>query len=164
MSVTEMIKVLPTQPGRYLAAGTACSHGLQRQRRHQAQRLLQRRDTPNCMGEPLPKWLTGSSLPPSFWNPSEMQERDPGEDLDQERPEAAPAATTWQAALGKSSNPPISPKDHPVMLFTSCLSLPFCQRNCDHTPGNPHQQGPGQCWHDPMSMDEHLLSSRTFCT
>lgn len=92
MSVTEMIKVLPTQPGRYLAGGTACSHGLQRQHRHQAQRLLQRRDAPNCTGEPLPKWLTGSSLLASFWNPSEMQEQAPGEDLDQERSEAASAS------------------------------------------------------------------------
>lgn len=92
MSVTEMIKVLPTQPGRYLAEGTACSHGLQRQRRHQAQRRLQRRNTPNYMGEPLPKSFAGSSLPPSFWDPSERQGRDPGGELGREMFETAPAS------------------------------------------------------------------------
>lgn len=92
MSVTEMIKVLPTQPGRYLAGGTACSHGLQRQHRHQAQCRLERRDTPNCAGKPLPKSFAGSSLPPSFWDPSETQGRDPREDPGQERSETAPAS------------------------------------------------------------------------
>lgn len=66
-------------------------------------------------------------------------------------------ATTWQAALSRSSNPPMSPKDHPVTLFPRCLSLPVCKRNSDHTPSNPHQQGPAQCWHDTMTMDKHLL-------
>lgn len=66
-------------------------------------------------------------------------------------------ATTWQAALSRSSNPPMSSKDHPVTLFPSCLSLPVCKRNSDHTPSNPHQQGPAQCWHDTMTMDKHLL-------
>lgn len=66
MSVTEMIKVLPTQPGRYLAGGAVCSHGLQRQHRHQPQRRLQRRDAPHGAGKPLPNRLQAApSRPPS---------------------------------------------------------------------------------------------------
>lgn len=151
-----MIKVLPTQPGRYLAGGTACSHGLQRQHRHQAQRLLPRRDAPNCRGELLPKWLGAApSHPPSAIH-LRCRDKTLEKTLTKKGLRQRLPAATWQAEPSRSSNPPMSPADHPVMLLPSCLSLPFCQRNLDHT---PCQQGPGQCWHDTMTMDTYLLSS-----
>lgn len=60
-------------------------------------------------------------LPPSFWNPSEMQRQDPAGDLDQERSEAAPA--TWKTALSRSSNPPMLPKNHPGTLSSQAASV-----------------------------------------
>lgn len=69
MSVTEMIKVLPTQPGRYLAAGAVCTHGLQRQCRHKTRRWLQRRCS-KLSTKIFAKSFAGSSLLPSFWHPA----------------------------------------------------------------------------------------------
>lgn len=112
-------------------------------------------------GESCCQNSSGQLLPPSFCNPSQTQGQDPAEDLDQERAEAVPASCLMASSTQQSSNPPMLPKDHPLTLFPSCLSLPFCQRNHDHT---PHQQRTGQCWHDTMTMDQQLLSSRTCCT
>lgn len=73
-------------------------------------------------------------------------------------------ATTWQASLSRSSNPPMSPKGHSMMLFPppGCLSLPICKRDSDHIPSNAPQGGLGQHLHGTTTIGKRLPSGNPF--
>lgn len=95
-------------------------------------------------------------LPPC--NPSEMQQRDPGEDFDQERSEAAPAryhvASSTQQKLKPSLKTTLKRSSQAASVYPSAKGTVI----------TPQATQPGRCWQDTTTVDKHLLSSRTFCT
>lgn len=76
MYLTEMIKALPTQSGRYLAPAVALSHVLKRQQTDPGSSTgFKERNTPKWTGRPLPSSQEVFTLPVcSSWDPCSCPE------------------------------------------------------------------------------------------